>query len=143
MSPRVIIDSGPLVALINAKDMCHEWVLERLSGCSGRLLTCEAVVSEAVFLLNRVKCGAGAYVTDMVVQGGLELSFSLKDESKVVDKLMRKYADVPISLADACVLRMSELLPGHCVLSLDRHFLMYRRARNQPVPAVLPNFQDV
>ncbi len=139
MSQRVIIDSGPLVALLNAHDTYHEWVVDQLEGCSGTLVTCEAVVSEAVFLLDRAEKRGGTIVVEMLREGALEIAFSLKAEKDSVCALMRKYADVPASLADACLVRMSELLSGHSVLTLDKDFLMYRRMRNQPVPLLIPD----
>ena len=137
MKPPVIIDAGPLVALINARDTYHTWTVEQLKQASGPLLTCEAALSEAVFLLRKIPGGA-SQIGGMLRSGGLKSVFCLNDEIVPVCDLLRKYADVPMSLADACLVRMSELFPKHRVMSLDSDFHVYRRNRQQAVPLLTP-----
>ena len=137
MKPPVIIDAGPLVALINARDTYHAWTVEQLKQASGPLLTCEAALSEAVFLL-RTTTGGVAQITGMLKAGGLKSVFCLKEEIAPVCDLLRKYADVPMSLADACLVRMSELYPKHRILTLDSDFHVYRRNRQQTIPLLTP-----
>lgn len=137
MKPQVIIDTGPLVALLNAKDAYHAWVEERLKESSGAPVTCESVVSEAFFLLNRTGNGT-AILAEMLDRRCLVIAFSLSAECKAVCTIMRKYSDVPCSLADACLVRMSEQLPDHRVLTLDSDFRYYRRLRNHPLPLITP-----
>ena len=133
----VIIDAGPLVALINARDTYHAWTVEQLKQASGPLLTCEAALSEAVFLLRTIP-GGFSQIVGMLRSGGLKCNFCLSDEIVPVCDLLRKYADVPMSLADACLVRMSELFPKHRVMSLDSDFHVYRRNRQQAVPLLTP-----
>jgi predicted nucleic acid-binding protein len=137
MKPPVIIDAGPLVALINARDAYHAWTVEQLKQASGPLLTCEAALSEAVFLL-RTMPGGVSQIGGMLRTGGLKSVFCLNDEIVPVCDLLRKYADVPMSLADACLVRMSELNPKHRVLTLDSDFHVYRRNRQQVIPLLTP-----
>jgi len=54
-------------------------------------------------------------------------------------KLVQKYADVPMSLADACLVRMAEMLPDPVVLTTDSDFRVYRRHSRQIVPCVMPS----
>ena len=67
-----------------------------------------------------------------------ERPFSLATEVKPVCDLLTKYADVPMSLADACLVRMSEMYPKHRVMTLDADFRIYRRRRNQALPLLMP-----
>lgn len=137
MKPQVIIDVGPLVALINARDTYHAWTVEQLKQASGPLLTCEAALSEAVFLLRTIPGGV-SQIGGMLRSGGVTCALNLSDEIVPVCDLLRKYADVPMSLADACLVRMSELFPKHRVMSLDSDFQVYRRNRLQVIPLLSP-----
>jgi predicted nucleic acid-binding protein len=71
-------------------------------------------------------------------RGHLRLAFNLADELTNVLDLRAKYADVPMSLADACLVRMSEILPDPVVLTTDADFKIYRRHSRQAVPCQLP-----
>ena len=72
-------------------------------------------------------------------RGVVTLAFSAKDELSVLDELMRRYANVPMSLADACLVRMSELVANCVVLTLDSDFRIYRKNRRQKVPLLIPD----
>jgi predicted nucleic acid-binding protein len=137
MNLPVIIDAGPLVALINARDTYHAWTVEQLKQAAGPMLTCEAALSEAVFLLRTIPGGV-AQIEGMLRSGGLKSVFCLNNEIVPVCDLLRKYADVPMSLADACLVRMSELYPKHRVLTLDSDFNVYRRNRQHVIPLLMP-----
>jgi uncharacterized protein len=136
--PSLIVDTGPLVATFNRRDMFHSWAVERLQQYRGPLLTCEAVLSEAFFLLGSVHRGT-AELLAVLDSGALEVAVSFRAEQTAISKLMRKYADVPMSLADACLVRLSELFPEHRLLTLDSDFRIYRRRRNAAVPVVMPD----
>jgi predicted nucleic acid-binding protein len=97
--------------------------------------TCESVLSEAFFLVGRR--GSPALV-GLIDRGTVEVPFHFGDEWASVLALMKKYADVPMSLADACLVRMTELLPRPLVLTTDSDFRVYRRNGRQVVPCVLP-----
>lgn len=71
-------------------------------------------------------------------RGALRISFDLADDIEPVLKLMQKYADVPMSLADACLVRMSETLSEPVVLTTDADFRIYRRHSRHVVPSVMP-----
>jgi len=105
---RVIVDTGPLIALLNPSDAHHEWARASFDTIEPPMFSCEAVLSEACFLLHRIKGGQGA-VVDLVAQGIVRVSFALGSELVAVRKLMDRYASMPMSLADACLARMSEL----------------------------------
>lgn len=134
---RAIVDTGPLVALLNAADKHHAWTRTVLDDVEPPMTTCEAVLAEACFLLHRIKGGQDA-VLELVARGVITVGFSLEAELPAVRKLMQRYASVPMSLADACLVRMSELEPRATLITLDGDFKSYRRNRRQAIPALLP-----
>ncbi len=138
MRRAALIDSGPLVALLNRRDAWHEWTVEQVTSAEPPLLTCESVLSEALFLLR--KAGGGpAEIAAMLESGALRVAVSLVDEGSQVFRILRKYADRPASLADACLVRMSEVFPRHHVLTLDADFRHYRRHRNRAISVWMPD----
>lgn len=137
MRRAVILDTGPLVALMNARDRHHDWAVAQWSEIEPPLLTCDGVVSEACFLLAQTRAG-GAPVLEMMARGVLDTSFRLADHVRGVRALMRKYADRPMSVADACLVRLVEMTPQSVVLTLDRDFLVYRKHGRQVIPLLIP-----
>ena len=136
MSHRVLLDTGPLVAFFNRRDRHHDWTVEQWARLEPPLLTCEPVLSEASFLLGRA--GRAAPVLELVARGLLKISFSLQDQATAIARLMARYEDVPMSLADACLVRMSEQLTDSQVLTLDRHFTIYRRHGRRTIATIMP-----
>ena len=134
---RVIVDTGPLVALLNSADKHHTWTRTVLDDVEAPMTTCEAVLSEACFLLHRLNGGQDA-VLELVARGIVTVAFSLAAELAAVRKLMARYASIPMSLAGACLVRMSELDPRATVITLDSDFKIYRRNRRQTIPVLLP-----
>jgi predicted nucleic acid-binding protein len=135
---RPIVDTGPLVALLDAREPDHAWAREAFDGLRAPLYTCEACLSEAAFLLGHVKGGANALLT-FVSRGIIVPQFRLASEIEAIRKLMTKYASVPMSLADACLVRMTELDARATVLTLDNDFRVYRRNGRQAVPVLMPD----
>ena len=137
MSGPTLLDTGPLVAFLNGRDHYHEWALGQWGRLRPPLLTCEAVLSEACFLLRSHIRGAGS-VIELLKRRLIVPSFRLDDEAATVAKLLLRYDNVPISLADACLVRMTELHAESVVLTLDRHFTVYRRHGRQVIPTLMP-----
>jgi uncharacterized protein len=130
-----IVDSGALAALLNPREQHHRWARETFSRQTGSWLTCEPVLSEAYFLLH----AAHALALDRLLREGVvRLGFDLAAELAQVLDLRAKYADVPMSLADACLVRMSEILPEPVIVTTDTDFRIYRRHSRQVVPCLLP-----
>ena len=137
MLRRVIVDTGILVALINQRDQYHDWAREQLGKISPPLLTCEAVISEAWFLLGRVRNGRNALLL-LLEQEQVRVEFDLNAEQVSVFALMRRYQSVPASVADAELVRMAELHRNSFVFTLDSDFQIYRKDRNNPIPLITP-----
>ncbi|MBW4641684.1 MAG: PIN domain-containing protein [Goleter apudmare HA4340-LM2] len=133
----VLLDTGPLVAVINRRDQFHRWVTAQWANIEPPLLTCEAVISEACFLLWNVYGGQEA-VINLVKNGVIEIPFKLEEEAVIIGELLKTYQSVPMSLADACLVRMSEQYVDSFLLTFDSDFLIYRRHKNQMIPVTMP-----
>jgi len=134
----ILLDTGPLVAYLDRRDARHSWAFDRFAEITPPLLTCESVISEACFLTGRIPDGIES-VLRLLEQGGVQIGFSLQDEQEAVVGLMRRFSDRPMSLADACVVRMSEIVADCTVLTLDSGFRIYRRNRRQKIPLMIPD----
>ena len=135
MPKSCLVDSGALVALLDRRETHHTWARHTLMRHPTPWLTCESVISEALYLLGEPQVLA----LDQLLRGHhLQLAFSLADELGSVLDLRAKYASVPMSLADACLVRMSETLPDPVVVTTDSDFRIYRRHSRQVVPCQLP-----
>jgi predicted nucleic acid-binding protein len=134
----VLADTGPIVAYLNGRDRHHAWAVAAFKRLRPPLLTCEAVLSEAVFLL-RSASGGGDRVMDMVGRGVLRVAFDLQHELPSVSGLLGRYRSLPMDLADACLVRMSELQADCLLLTVDSEFRdIYRRNGRQVIPTLLP-----
>lgn len=138
MKPRTIIDTGPLVALLDRKDKYHEWVKKQLETIDPPLDTCEAVLSEAAFLLSHIPGGSQALL-DLVAKDLVAVSFSLQAEARPIQQLLMRYANVPMALADACLVRLTEIHSDSILLTLDSDFQIYRRNGRSIIPVLWPS----
>ena len=133
----VIADAGPLVAYLKKDDQHHRWAVDRFRELRDPLTTCEAALSETLFLLRDVHDGHER-LFQMLERGVVVPAFSLRAEVPAVFALMRRYADVPMSLADACLVRMAESSGDAVVLTTDGDFRHYRRHRRAAIPLLFP-----
>ena len=134
---RVLLDAGPLVAYLNRRDRHHAWSVRCWSALFDPLWTCEAVLSEAIFLLQ-TDGGDAQPVLRLLDRGVIGVDFSFADHRADVGGLLRKYQDRPMSLADACLVRMAELADASQVFTTDRDFLVYRRRGRHVIPLLAP-----
>ncbi len=134
----VLVDTGPLVAYLNARDHFHTWARLRLGEVAPPALTCEAVIAEACHLLRGTDGGPEA-VLGLLDTGALVIPFRLEEEVEPLRRLLARYRDLPVSLADACLVRLAELEIHPVVLTLDSDFSVYRIHGRQPIPAILPD----
>ncbi|HEX9736269.1 MAG TPA: PIN domain-containing protein [Thermoanaerobaculia bacterium] len=135
---KVLVDTGPLVAFLNRRDRYHAWAKQQLVKLKPPLLTCEAVVSEACFLLRAQPGGAEA-VLELLERELLEITFDLGEEASRIRDVIARYANLPASLADACLVRMAELHAGSRVLTLDSHYKIYRIHGRKVIPTISPD----
>lgn len=133
----LLVDTGALVAALNRHDRYHIWMTQRLKTFRPPLLTCEAVISETCFLLRHQEMQTNA-VFEWLQNSAIMIPFHLDREIPAVRALMRKYADVPMSFADACLVRMAELYDDSAILTLDADFRIYRKHGRQPFETIIP-----
>ena len=135
MNP-VLLDSGFIVALLDRSEKHHEQCAGVVAELEAPLLTCEAVIAEACYLLRGIR-GAAAAVLANVERGSFLIPYRLAGNAAAVLKLMKKYADVPMDFADACLVDMAAAFTTGRILTLDRDFHIYRWARNRPFEFLL------
>ena len=133
----VLVDSGPLVASLVGRDAHHGWATRQLSELREPLRTCEAVLSEAFFLLQRCE-GGTEKLCEILRRGLVRVDFDLERQKEFVMDFLIRYRSTPMSLADACLVRMAELQPKARVFTVNRHFKIYRRLRRQVIPLIFP-----
>jgi predicted nucleic acid-binding protein len=136
MARSVLVDAGFLVALLSRRDSHHRWAVAQLPRFAPPWSTCEAVLSEAFHLLG---VRGGPALAALLQRRAVVAAFDLGADLEPVLKLMQKYADVPMSLADACLVRMTETLADPVILTTDTDFRIYRRHSRQVVPCVMPS----
>ena len=137
MIERVLLDTGPLVAVLDGNERHHGWVSEQLRAIKPPLITNEAVLTEALFLLRKNPAGIQK-IQDYLNQGVIEIQFCLKDHFREIFGLIKKYQNVPMSLADACLVYMSSIIPKSHVFTLDSDFRIYRQPNRRIIPSIIP-----
>jgi predicted nucleic acid-binding protein len=135
--PTAIADTGPLVAFLDRSERHHRWVTQRIGDLEAPLLVCEPVLAEAMHLLASVPVAQDALMS-LLENGALCVGMHVADHVIELRRLLRKYRDQPMSLADACIVRMAELNDGHSVLTLDSDFLVYRKKGRLPLALIYP-----
>jgi len=134
----VLVDTGPLVALLDRHDRDHPWAVREGRRMPPKMFSCEAVLSEVHFLTQDIP-EAKSRIEGWLIDGWLELPFTVRENHASVHALMHRYASVPMSFADACLVRMSELWPDAPVFTLDSDFRIYRRNKRQSLPLICPD----
>ena len=131
---KYILDAGPLIASINRQDEHHHWAVQTLERLGPPFYSCAEVMAEAAALTGRP-----AAVVDMVAAGEIVLSFDLGEQAAGVLLLLNKYAHHRMDLADACIVRMTELIRDCRVITVDRRdFSLYRRNGRDLIPLIAP-----
>jgi predicted nucleic acid-binding protein len=126
------------VALLVAQDALHPWALRMWEELRPPLLTCQAVLSEAQFLVRRFGGNASA-VLEFVSRGVLRVDFDLEENVKRLLELQKSYRSLPMSLADACLVCMAEHFPRCRIVTADSHFRVYRRHGRQVISVLMPD----
>lgn len=129
-----IVDTGWIVAFRHRRDAHHSWAKHTAEALTLPILTCEAVLAEAVFRLENARA-----VMEMLESGVVKLAFRLEEHQERITELAEAYQDRKPDLADLCLIRMSELFSRHTVLTVDHEdFLIYRRNRSEKIPFLSP-----
>ena len=133
-----LLDTGPLVSFLASDLRHHAWAVEQWKRLRPPLLTCEPVLTEAAFLLKREGRDADA-LWALLERGVIRVAIAVQEEQVDLRALMHRYRNRPMSLADACLVRLSEIHAGGEVLTLDSDFRIYRRHGNRVIPALMPD----
>ena len=139
MTPGAVVDTGPLVAYFCANEARHNWAVEQFANLTPPLLTCEPVLTETCFLLARQKVAAWRLL-ESLFSGALRIALRLDAEAEAVRDLMSRYSNIPMSLADACVVRLAEI-SGLPVCTLDSDFTIYRAGGRNRFALITPHRQ--
>lgn len=134
MTP-LLLDTGCIVALLDSSEEHHELCSSVLEELEAPLLTCEPVITEACYLLRNTK-GAPAAVMENIRGNVFLIPFRLADHAAELAGLMKK-SNVPMNLADACLVSMAGKLQTGRILTLDRDFKIYRWGKNRPFELLL------
>jgi len=138
VKPRVgLLDTGPLVSFLASGLEHHAWAVEQWKEMRPPLLTCEPVLTEAAFLLKREGRDTDALFA-LLERGVIRIAIGIEREQADLRTLMRRYRNRPMSLADACLVRLSEIHRSAEVLTLDGDFRIYRRHGNNVIPVRMP-----
>jgi predicted nucleic acid-binding protein len=137
MEAIVLIDTGPLVAVLRRRDEHHAWARAHFDGFEEACITCEAVLSESFFLLEPAPGGKEA-LCSLVERGIVTVPFSFSGHAAEILRLIRRYRDTPMSFADACVVRMAEITANATVFTTDSDFRSYRKNGRQTIPLIAP-----
>ena len=122
--PGVLLDAGPLVAYLYPRDTYHDWAVEQFDLAVEPFLTCEPVLTEACFLTVR-NGQTPARILRLLSSDVLRIAFNMGEELPALNALIERYGNVPMSLADACLVRMAERT-GLSICTLDSDFMIYR-----------------
>ena len=129
MNP-VLLDTGCIVALLDRSEAHHARCVQALQGISDPLVTCEAVIAESCHLLRKQR-GAGDAILENVERGVFRLPLRLDESCASVRALVKRYARVPMDLADACLVALADMLDTGRILTLDSDFRVYRWRRTR------------
>ena len=135
--PVALLDTGPLVSFLASGLEHHEWAVEEWKRLRPPLLTCEPVLTEAAFLLKREGRDTDPLFA-LLDRGVIRVGLAIQDQRADLRGLMRRYRNRPMSLADACLVRLSEIHEAAEVLTLDSDFRIYRRHGNKVIPLRMP-----
>lgn len=133
----LLLDTGPLFAYLCGTDLHHNWAVRQFATFPGPLLSCEPVLAETAYLISQ-RGGELEALWAFLRRGMIRLPFRLESEFEGVAVLMRRYSNVPMDLADACLVRLSEQHRDCCLITTDSDFRLYRRLGRQLIPLVFP-----
>lgn len=122
-----LLDTGPLVAYLDAADRQHAEVADVVDAFPGSLVTSGAVITEAMYFVSATPSGPTLLAEFVAASGTRIYDLAQAAELRAAAKLMERYADTPMDYADATLVLLAEALEVGDVLTLDRRgFSTYR-----------------
>jgi uncharacterized protein len=135
---KVIIDSGPLIALFDKDDRYHRRAMEFIKDFKGELITNYSVVTEVTYLLD-FSLKAQTDFLQWLLEGGVSIMEIHSDDLDRVIEIMRKYSDLPGDFADATLIALCERLNIKEIASVDKDFTVYQLKDKQGFKNVFLN----
>ena len=132
----VLLDTGVIVALIDRRERYHAQCATLVERLERPMVTCEAVIAESCYLLRALPAGVGT-VMENIERGLVQIPFQLSQSAAPVRAMLKKYRDLPASLADACLIHLADLFDTGDILTLDRDFTTYRWRTMHPFRLLL------
>ncbi|TGM52381.1 type II toxin-antitoxin system VapC family toxin [Leptospira vanthielii] len=120
-----LIDSGPILALFHSKDKFHKSTLKFLKNYKGKLITSWPVLTEVIYLLS-YSIDAQSDFLEWIERGSIQIIDLSIDDLKYIKNRMRKYSDLPMDLADASLMCISEKHGINKIISIDSDFSIYK-----------------
>lgn len=133
----ILIDTGPIIDFLDGNDAYHHFVEEEMKALNSPLYTCEAVITESFFLLQRIPQGV-ARLIELIESDKIRISFDYSAHLKRVHWFIKKYTNVPMSFADACLVHMAEATESSRIFTLDSDFAIYRTSKGKPYSLISP-----
>jgi predicted nucleic acid-binding protein len=128
---RVLLDTGPLVAIISEEDKDHDLCVEQLKTLTSPLLTCWPVITEAAWLLRKDAASVQRMLAGFEI-GLLKLLPLDEEAAPWISNFIKRYADLGAQLADACLVYLAEREGIETVFTLDRRdFTVYRFGKSK------------
>jgi len=135
----IIIDTGPIVALLNRKDKHHDRVLAFTKNYYGGFVTTWAVITEAMHLL-RQSIQAQLNLLEWIRRGGIEILQIEKSDITRMITLTKKYSDLPMDLADCSLIILAEKLNIKDIISIDSDYDIYRTLKREALRNLLYDY---
>jgi len=133
----ILVDASFLVSVYDKREPYHRQCMTALDQVNRPLVTCEPVVTEAMYLLRRLS-GAPQAILASIQEGQLEIPFQLARGVDEVLAYYTKYRDTPCDFADAYLIAMADQLDTGDILTLDSDFMHYRWRRNKRFRMLIP-----
>jgi predicted nucleic acid-binding protein len=133
----VVVDTGPIVAMLDADEANHDWVMTQVRRLRPPLVTCEGVLTETAFLVSRAGAGSNM-VPQLVTRGFITVAKLFDEDAPQIESLMTRYRNVPMSFTDACLVRLVERTPNATLFTLDSDFGIYRQKGRRLIPLLTP-----
>ena len=125
-----LIDAGPLIALFNKNDKYHEKIKKFIKNYKGLLTTSWPVIAEVCHMLD-FNIGAQIDFLKWIKLGGLKVEDIETEEIDKIIKLSEKYSDIPMDLADATLIVISERLGIKEIITIDSDYYVYRTTEKE------------
>ena len=122
---KILIDSGPLIALFDGSDKYHASVINFIKNNKSILITTIASVTETLHLLDFNR-NAQIDFLEWVNKGAVEIQNIENSDFNRIRELISKYRDLPMDFADACLVFLAEKLNINMIATIDRDFTIYR-----------------